>query len=412
MIEIKTDQLKHGMVLAEDVCNSNGRLLLPKGQELEVGHLRILKMWGIFQIRIEGDDPDGLEPVDGQDAARSDQARMDILQRFANLDPDHPAVREVVEICVAFRLKHGPFPSPAPVESRPASPEAPADAAKIMAGFEQRDIKLPEVPSLVFELNEIMANPLTSSGDIAQVVNKSPSLASLLLRIVNSAFYGFPGKIDRISRAVALIGSKEISSLALGISTMRIFDEIPKEIIDVRAFFRHSLSCGILSRILAAHLNISKTEQLFVSGLLHDIGRVILFRYFPKVTAAMLADARSSGKRLYDAEFESLRCRHTHVGRDLLRKWKLPASLEHGIYFHHTPSKAPEVSRAAVVHLADICVHALGLGASGEHMIPPLDQAAIQTLRIAPGSLKATISQTLHQLEYLESAFQENSQDD
>jgi HD-like signal output (HDOD) protein len=163
---------------------------------------------------------------------------------------------------------------------------------------------------------------------------------------------------------------------------------------------------------LAAHLNISKTEQLFVSGLLHDIGRVILFRYFPKVTAAMLADARSSGKRLYDAEFESLRCRHTHVGRDLLRKWKLPASLEHGIYFHHTPSKAPEVNRAAVVHLADICVHALGLGASGEHVVPPLDQAAIQTLRIGPGSLKSTITQTLHQLEYLESAFQENSRDD
>jgi hypothetical protein len=65
-----------------------------------------------------------------------------------------------------------------------------------------------------------------------------------------------------------------------------------------------------------------------------------------------------------------------------------------------------------VVHLADVCVHALELGASGEHVVPPLDQAAIQTLRIAPGSLKAIVSQTLHQLEYLESAFQENAQDD
>ena len=122
----------------------------------------------------------------------------------------------------------------------------------------------------------------------------------------------------------------------------------------------------------------------------------------------MLAETRSSGRRLYDIEFDTMRCRHTHVGRDLFRKWKLPYSLENCIYLHHTPSKAQEVNRAAVIHLADICIHGLGLGASGESVVPPLDDAAIETLRLAPGSLKTVIAQTLHQLEYLENAFQES----
>ena len=409
MIEIKTDQLKHGMVLAEDVCNSNGRLLLPKGQELEGGHLRILKMWGIFHIRIEGDDPDGLEPVDGQDAARSDQARMDILQRFANLDPDHPAVREVVEICVAFRLKHGPFPSPAPVESRPASPEAPADAAKIMAGLEQRDIKLPEVPSLVFELNEIMANPLTSSGDIAQVVNKSPSLAALLLKLVNSAFYGFRTRIGEITRAVTLIGSKEISNLAMGITIMTSFGGIPKKIIDVAGFMEHSLACGIVSRQLAAQAGLPQSEQLFASGLLHDIGRLILFKYAPQTAVDILADARRENHPLLKSELGRIRLTHMQMGRRLLRKWKLPYELENNVAYHHNPSSSPMPATAAIVQMADLMVHGLGLGQSGEHIVPAFDAQAWEQVKLPAGSLYTAVQQSYAQIGPLRGIFQQDA---
>ena len=104
----------------------------------------------------------------------------------------------------------------------------------------------------------VITDPFATSNDVAQVVNKSPSLAALLLRIVNSAYYGFPSKIDRISRAVTIIGTKEISGLALGISVMRVFSDIPKEVIDMQAFIRHSLACGMLARILAALKNLQQ----------------------------------------------------------------------------------------------------------------------------------------------------------
>ena len=409
---IAVDQLKQGMLLAEDVVDVNSRLLLKKGGTVEPRHIRMLKMWGVGEVSVQGDIEADDETGAGNDPAQREEAVRQTAALFRFNDLNHPVVKQLFTLAVQQRIQAGC----SPIQDRPLPmPEEDAPwkgATDIRDRLNRKEIKLPEIPTIVYELNDVIADPFASADDIAQVVNKSPSLATLLLRIVNSAFYGFPGKIERISRAVALIGSKEISSLALGISTMRLFDEIPKEIIDVRAFFKHSLACGILSRILAAHLNFSQTEQLFVSGLLHDIGRVIIFKYFPKETSAMLADAISSGRRLYDIEFSTLKCRHTHVGRDLLRKWKLPYSLENCIYSHHTPSKAQEVNRAAVVHLADICVHGLGLGASGEHVVPPLDEGAIQTLRLGPGSLKAVIAQTLHQLEYLDGAFQEHAKDD
>jgi len=409
---VTVDQLKEGMVLAEDVLDVNSRLLLKEGGTVESQHIRMFKMWGVGEVHVQGDVAEGTGSGMGQDPARFEEVARQITPLFRLNDLNHPVIQQLFALSVQHRAKYDRTPdmeSPIPVTDGDASGSTSTD---IRDRLKRTEIKLPEIPSIVYELNEVIADPFSSAEDIAQVVNKSPSLASLLLRIVNSAFYGFPSKIDRISRAVALIGSKEISSLALGISTMRLFDEIPKEIIDVRAFFKHSLACGILSRILAAHLNFSQTEQLFVSGLLHDIGRVIVFKYFPTEAIALLAETRSSGRRLYDIEFDTLRCRHTHVGRDLFRKWKLPYSLENCIYFHHSPSKAQEVNRSAIVHLADICAHGLGLGASGEQVIPPLDEAAIESLHLVPGSLKTVIAQTLHQLDYLQGAFEESAQDD
>ncbi len=398
-------------MLAEDVLDVNSRLLLKEGGTVESQHIRMFKMWGVGEVNVQGDVAADTDSGAGYDPVRFEEVARRTKAVFRLNDLNHPVMQQLFALSVQHRISNART-----TETEPPAPVRQGDTATssqtdIRDRLKRTDIKLPEIPSIVYELNEVIADPFSSAEDIAKVVNKSPSLASLLLRIVNSAFYGFPGKIDRISRAVALIGSKEISSLALGISTMRLFDEIPKEIIDVRAFFKHSLACGILSRILAAHLNFSQTEQLFVSGLLHDIGRVIVFKYFPKEATTMLADARSSGRRLYDIEFDTLRCRHTHVGRDLFRKWKLPYSLENGIYYHHTPSRAQEVNRTAVIHLADICVHGLGLGASGERVVPPLDDAAIETLHLAPGSLKTVIAQTLHQVEYLENAFQESAHD-
>ncbi len=93
---------------------------------------------------------------------------------------------------------------------------------------------------------------------------------------------------------MSLIGTREISGLALGISVLSIFKNIPKETIDMHSFLRHSLACGLLSRVFAAHKNIPQTEQMFVSGLLHDLGRLILYIYFPDESRNILARSTRS----------------------------------------------------------------------------------------------------------------------
>lgn len=160
-----------------------------------------------------------------------------------------------------------------------ARPDPPGRQA--VRGNQPDGQKLPEIPTTIFELNEALTAPFTSAREIARIVNKSPSLASILLRIVNSSFYGFPSKIESTTQAVVLIGSKEISNLALEICTMQVFKDIPKEIVDMKSYIRHSVACGLLSRVIAAHLNIQQTDQMFTAGLLHDIGRLVIYRYFP-----------------------------------------------------------------------------------------------------------------------------------
>ncbi len=235
-------------------------------------------------------------------------------------------------------------------------------------------------------------------------MHKSPSIATLLLRVVNSAFYGFPSRIDSITRAVTLIGSKEISSLALGISTVRIFKDIPGGG-DMNAFIKHSLACGILSRVMAAHKNIQQTEQLFISGLLHDIGRLIIYKYFPERARAIHNQHYAQDRPLLEVEEDILGWNHARIGKYLLEKWKLPLSLENNVFYHHQPMRAKDPVKATIVHMADIMANSLGLGCSIESNIPCFDVKAWKQCGLPPASFKGIIQQAMHQFTPLESLF-------
>ena len=220
-----------------------------------------------------------------------------------------------------------------------ARPES-ARAQDFLEKFIEKDIALPEIPSIVYELNEVIANPLSSADQMAQVINKSPSLTALLLKIVNSSFYGLPSRVDRVSLAVTLIGTRELSALALGISILSMFKKIPSSLLNMHSFLQHSLACGIVSRLLAAQKNMRQTEQMFTAGLLHDLGRLILFIYFPEETLSVLRDALENSTCLLRRwRKKRLGCHHGHIGKYLLNRWRLPLILENAVCFHHEPRR-------------------------------------------------------------------------
>jgi HD-like signal output (HDOD) protein len=405
MALVSIEQLDLGMILVEDVKDMNGRLLIANGVRIEAPHIRVLKMWGISEVSVEGDDPGPEGSKSVVNTEQMDLAAREIIKAFADLDLEHPAIKEIVKLSIPYRAWR---PAGAP-ESRGIGSQAQnaevMSAKDLSARIERIDVKLPEVPSVVFELNEIIADPLSSSTDIARLVNQSPSLAALLLKIVNSAFYGFRSKVDSISRAVVMIGSKEISNLALGITIMETFKDIPRQVMDVTSFMEHSLGCGIVARILAAYANITATEQLFVSGLLHDIGRLVLCRYFPQIMSCILADARQANTSLLQTERQMIGKTHTQIGKMLIQKWKLPYALENNVLYHHNPSASPNPATAAIVQLADIIMHGLGFSGSGEHRAPGFDVEAWTRLKIPTGALPAVVRQSTHQIENFRKAF-------
>ncbi len=402
---ILVDNLDAGKMLDEDVRDVNGRLLLSRGQIISPKHLRILKIWGITEVCIL-DDTGASESTEAEkDPQKMEKAQAAIQLLFSKLDTDHPAVEQVIQCAIEHRYENNNF-------ATHVKQLETADALAVQLSFKdiQRkinrgELKLPESPTIVVKLNNIMADPFASASDVAQIVSTSPSLTATIIKIVNSAAFGLPTKVDRISRAVSLLGTRQISALAIGVSVMQAFSDVARDLIDMTSFLIHSLSCATLTRILAALANMQNTEQLFVAGLLHDVGKLILFKYFPEYAKALFRQAHmENGQRsVYELENATIGKNHSRIASHLLTKWKFPISLQDNIVYHHSPSRSNTPKEAAIIQMADMITHGIGFGSSGEHIIPCFDAESWEKVGISPSTIKMTIRQATHQLQTIES---------
>lgn len=402
---IAVENLERGMVLEEDVYDINTRLLLSKGQKLANNHLRILKIWGVSEVKVVGSETTAAGSQGSIDNEKTEGIKNAINLVFKNADFAYSTLKEICKVALIHRIK-GDFTIPPRLNCISGSQDMQGKLEVVSGHIKGIEDKLPETPTIIAELNQVITDPLATSNDVARVVNTSPSLAATLLKIVNSAYYGFPSKIDRISRAVTIIGTKEISSLALGISVMQTFKDIPKHIIDMQAFIRHSLACGIIARILAARNNLPQTEQLFVSGLLHDIGKLIVYSCYPEHATVCFCLAESSNTSVFQTEKNIIGMNHPQLAKHLLSKWKLPMDLTDNIIYHHAPSRASNSDTAGIVHLADIISQGLGIGYSGERSIPHFDYPVMDKIVDSRHSIQMVVRQAVHQLGPMEAIFQ------
>jgi len=250
------------------------------------------------------------------------------------------------------------------------------------------------LPTIFIRINDAVNNPRSSLADIGRVISEDPGLTARLLRIVNSAFYSFPSKIDTISRAVTIVGTQQLRDLALATSVMKVFKGIPEDLINMEAFWCHSIGCGITARVLASHRREANLERHFVTGMLHDIGRLLLFMNLPKQSRAALMRCQRSEELLYKVEREEIGFDHATVGSALLQAWNLPASLKEVVAFHHAPQKALRYPiETAIVHVADIITHTMELGSSGERLVPHLNSEAWEKVGLPASLLPATLGQ-------------------
>ncbi len=404
MARIVAHELEAGMVLAKDVRDRNGRFLLGKGVHLTSRHLKVIKAWGVVEVDVGGISK---KDVDAKRTAQIDPEILEVAdkltrKRFIHTDLEHDAIRQLFHIAVlrkAQEITDGKHPvdvkEACDHSEHPGQQHMPRNTgAHIDPNRLIRDnIELPSLPVIFNQINEAIRDPRTSAAHVANIIGKDASLSARLLKIANSAFYSFPSKIDTISRAVAIIGTKQLSSVALGTCALNMFKDIPSDLINMRSFWEHSIACGIISRIIASHKNNNTTERLFLAGLLHDIGRLTIFKYLPAQAKEALIIAKQTNGLLYEVEEQAMGFSHALMGGMLMKEWKLPVTLEDSARHHHAIEESQTPLEPAVVHLSDIITNALEIGTSGEQFVPPLDTKAWEEIGLSTAVLSATVKQ-------------------
>lgn len=272
-------------------------------------------------------------------------------------------------------------------------------------GLVENSVQLGSLPTVFYKINDAVEDPECSFSEIGEIISKDSALCARLLRIVNSSFFGFPSKVETISHAVTIVGMVQLRDLALATAIVNNFSGLPKNAIDMKSFWRHSISVGLAGRVIAVYLKESNPERFYVLGMLHDLGRLLLYLAVPEDMGRVL-DLSAEGGLLHAAESKVLGWDHAEVGGALLRKWNLPAQLVEGVQYHHDPSSAPNFPlEAAITHVADIVAQTQELGSSGERYVPPLDPKAWDSLGLPASILPSVVTQVNSQVDELAEIF-------
>jgi putative nucleotidyltransferase with HDIG domain len=250
------------------------------------------------------------------------------------------------------------------------------------------------LPLFYSRLDEAINHPRSSISDIGKVISEDQGLTARILKLANSPLFGYFSKIETISQAVTIIGIQQVRDLALALSVMDVFAGIPKELMNMEQFWRHSVATGLTARLIATSQRDSNLERFFVAGILHDVGRLIMFIRLPELCMEMLEECRQNNRLLYQVEWERCLFDHAEVGGNLLRKWKIPPSVAEPVEHHHKCQRAEQYPReTSLLHLADVIAHALDLGSSGVIFVPQLDDKVWAGLNLSPFLLSSLIKQ-------------------
>ncbi|GAB6111429.1 HDOD domain-containing protein [Desulfomicrobium salsuginis] len=391
------DRVTPGETLAADITDGTGRVLYPRGATLNGSAIEALRQRGVSTVSVVGEHA----PLNPSLLAKAtERARKYYAGHDMAISPGPVLLGLRVE-AEAQRMEKG---LPAllrecrkPVGDTPSPEELPTFC---LDSFEP-----PQLSAVAFQLNRELSTPEPSSRKIVSIIGQSPGLTARLLRLVNSPLYGCHGKVETVSRAVTIVGQKEVGMLASSLLMVEQFGVIPASVVDMRTFLEHCLACALASKALAEATKAVEPEQAFVAGLLHDIGRLYFFTAFPERSRYCINSGLRHGRPLMDEEVLFFGVDHGTMGRHLLEGWGMPRSLSQAAGFHHDPLKASDPMLPGVLHLADLIVHAMGLGCSGECGPPPIRPGFAALLPLRPDQTADIASRIAAQLDAIVAAF-------
>ncbi|TAJ29483.1 MAG: HDOD domain-containing protein [Nitrospirae bacterium] len=246
---------------------------------------------------------------------------------------------------------------------------------------------LPTLPLVVSKIIAISNRPSSSAEELGQIIEKDQVLAAKVLKLANSPYYGFPRRIGSVSHAVVILGLNVVKRMTICAS---VFDMMKSAGMD--QLWRHSLAVAMTAHTLATRAGLPHSEEVFVAGLLHDLGQVALYVKAPELAMQVEQVLLERDLARVEAEQEVLSLTHAEVAGWLAEHWSLPTSLKEPMMYHHEPTLARDTPRqTAIVHVADVLTKAMGCGALDTQPVTPLSPEAWKLVNLDDNALAACI---------------------
>jgi len=218
---------------------------------------------------------------------------------------------------------------------------------------------IPTLPTIVFELNQHLRNPETSIATISETIERDQAMALKILKLVNSAFYGFKSRVSDVRHAVVLLGFNAVRNVVVSVS---IINALPKNILfqdfEMDAFWKHSLAVAVTSKNIAQKAGGDSPDNCFVGGLLHDVGKVIMAQYFQDLFVKVWTCMQKECLSFFEAEQQELPIDHARIGAHLAGRWALPEGLIDAIRWHQDyRPEIPNANFVMIIYLANTLVN-------------------------------------------------------
>jgi len=248
------------------------------------------------------------------------------------------------------------------------------------------------LPEVTAKIISVVDDPKSTARDLHNIIKTDPALATKILKVVNSAFYGLPGQVSGLDRAIVLLGLSAVKNIAISASISRLFTaEKLSDNFSARDLWKHSVAVGVATRLFCSLIGKRAfAEEAFLAGLIHDLGMLIERQAFPDALSEVIQVASKDSDRPFcDIEKEILGTDHQALGAALAAKWKFPRPLQSVLGYHHTIENLSEEHRLlpTIVYAADtLCCHErIGFHLTGEEQ--PLTDTLLESVGLTETDL-------------------------
>ncbi len=232
--------------------------------------------------------------------------------------------------------------------------------------------EFPTLPTIFGQLSDAMTDPDTNINYVANIIEKDTASVTKLLKLANSSIFGFRNRVTTVPQAILYLGFEEVKNLLLSLKVIQIFRTKEKNIklITPLDFWTHSVSSGVIARIIASSVGIRSSETLFLGGVMHNIGRLLFYITLPDEYSEVLKLQKVEKISISDAERKVIGISSSLAGEMLAQKWKLPLPIIDIIKYHNTGTISDKINlNVAIIHIADLTASMFELGSDGREYI-------------------------------------------